>query len=708
MTPRRPRPALAAAALAAALSAAGPAAAQETGARSAAASTEPRDEVSMEVAFKRGRDIDVEELLSGWARKFGALLMVSETARRTNVRFVDHVDADLTWGAIKSLLRFHDVEVSESRSGPGGPWTIRAVHVRDVNRARMGQPPLLPAPQVPGNDQLVTAVVQIEHGAAQAIFSTIRGLQTDPSVRGVANTLYVPGPELLLITDVASRVRYYLQLVEAFDVPGPGRETRVLQVEHAPVEELAPLLAQVLASERAAGRASAGGVVQPGGADRGPQVFANARTNQLVAVATGDELARIEDLIVQMDLRVAQPIGDLHVYVCQNAKATYLAAKVQELFTGEAASGGGAAAEGEEAAARIAVLQEAAGVRESETRVVADERNNSLLIQAEPDAARQIVALLERLDVKKRRVHVEFEIWEVDGPNDELFLDVELAALPNAKEGSTRLAGASLAGLSQLVPGADGASIARTPSLGAEGLVAAVVHGSYDKIPLLLNFVQGSSSSSLVSKSFAETNANREVVFSISEDIPIAESQVTGTGVVSNNVRFEPATTSLTITPSVNSEGNLTLDIDLQIESFGAERGSGTPPRFRRSYNGEVTVPNGRYVVFGGLERDRVAESQRGVPFLSEIPILGHLFKSWQRTRSKSKLYIFVRPTILDDDGFVQELRLSERLRAEAHVESRRDAWLPPIVTEHDLRPAGWDLQDEAFATFGTGSGDPF
>jgi general secretion pathway protein D len=96
------------------------------------------------------------------------------------------------------------------------------------------------------------------------------------------------------------------------------------------------------------------------------------------------------------------------------------------------------------------------------------------------------------------------------------------------------------------------------------------------------------------------------------------------------------------------------------------------------------------------------------IPFLGDIPILGYLFKSWSRSKSKTKVYIFVRPTIFTDSAFTAESRLAGHLRERVHVEAERDDWLPPIVPDRFLRPAGFDLQDEAFEVFGTGSADPF
>ena len=74
----------------------------------------------------------------------------------------------------------------------------------------------------------------------------------------------------------------------------------------------------------------------------------------------------------------------------------------------------------------------------------------------------------------------------------------------------------------------------------------------------------------------------------------------------------------------------------------------------------------------------------------------------------KTKVYIFIRPTIFGDETFAGEKKLAGHLREVAHVESEREEWLPPFVSPRFLRGPGYNLQDEAIDIFGTGSGNPF
>jgi len=115
-----------------------------------------------------------------------------------------------------------------------------------------------------------------------------------------------------------------------------------------------------------------------------------------------------------------------------------------------------------------------------------------------------------------------------------------------------------------------------------------------------------------------------------------------------------------------------------------------------------------QYVVFGGLESESWDESEKKVPYVGDLPVVGMLFKNKTWSHTKSKIYIFIRPTIFRDDrGLIGFSRESHEL---VHVEAQRDEWVPAICSDRWVDPAraGKTLQDDVFDTFGPGSGNPF
>lgn len=695
----------------------------------------PRDDATRKFFFNPDSEINASELLAAWGKTFNALVIEDQQVGQAKIKFVTGVQTELSWGATKKILDFYDVMVVEDQPTPNGPWVIRAHSKRNIGQKE--PPPWryvdIDSNDIPDHDEIVTAVFKIKYGAGNAIFATIRGLATRDTSR-VSNSLYVPGPEVIIISDLASRVRYYARVVEALDVQGPRKEMKIYQIEHAPVEELAQILTAVLQALAGSGAGGGQGVqIQPqggqGGQGAAPTVIADPRSNRLIVAAFPDDLRLVELVKSELDVRVAPPTGRFHVYKCKDADAEYLAGKIQELFTGQAAarpsstSGGGGTSVRTPGASvstgggggGVATLSEAAGVGDVDTRIVADERTNSLLIQAEERAYEEILAVLSQLDKKRRRVLIEAQVWEVSEP-DSLSIGFELASLTNAHDGSLRPSAATGFGGSSFQPvtndAGDTIGLGRVPNQvatgggGTFGVLAVLTKDTFDQLPIIASALATHSETRLITRPFTITNDNTPATFSIIDRVPYQTQSFNNVN-TTTGVEFVEARSQLNIEPQVNSADNLTLKVTLELTSFGDAVGGLPPGTNSRTYEGEVTMPNNRYMVFGGLERETENIQESKVPFLGDIPILGHLFKNWSVNSNKAKLYIFIRPTIFSEANFSSETRLADTLRQVVHIDARRDEWLPPVVPDSYLRAPGFELQDEALEVFGTGSADP-
>lgn len=681
---------------------------------------QPSDDAKIDLRVPETAELQVPALLETVATKFEAILVLAPSVTGLRVKFANRANVPLTWGTIKKILRFNDVVVHESQpSGPGGPWMLQAMGAREVQTKSGGPTRFVPGTALPDHDEVVTAVFQIENGAGSAIYANLRGILARDPTRG-GNILYIQGPELLIITDATSNVRYYNRLIQALDVAGPRKKLRPFPIKYAEASQLATVITTLLQSLSGTGAGGGGGArpVPTGGGGAGgsqPQVIADERTNKLLVAAFPLDFPLVENIIRELDIKTGQQSGRYHVYKCKDSDSEDLQQKIQQLLTGQApaAAGGTGARPGgavRPAGGRGTALGDG-GIGQVETRIVADKRTNSLLIQAEEDVYRDILALLEQLDKKSRRVLIEAEVWEITTPTDQLTIGFELAGLTNAHEDSTRPAGLTSFGLSSVTPVTDAngnvTRLGRTPSLGT-GITAALTRDTFDKLPVIMSALHNYSKANLVTRPFAMTNDNTLASFAINNRQPFLTTTV-NQGVSQTNVQFAEANTTLQIEPQVNSLENLTLKLTLELSSFTARPSANLPPPSNtRRYEGEVTVPNGKYVVFGGLESENDAYTESKVPLLGDIPILGHLFKTYTRDRSKTKVYIFIRTTIFSNDGFGAEEQLTGHLRERAHVLSERTDWLPPIVPSRFLKGPGYTLQHEALELFGTGSGNPF
>jgi general secretion pathway protein D len=678
--------------------------------------------------------VDADKWLKDWSKQLKTTILADPQMSGVKIKFLVS-DVKLTWGVFKKVLDFYDVVLEEKQVGEH--WIMFA-HLRRNLPTKAGPPfPVVDEKTLPPREQIVTAVLQVQNGAGNDIFATVRGLLVR-DVNRIGNILYVRGPEVIIIVDFSSNVEYYLKIIRALDVTAPGQTTQVYRIEFAPAEDISRVLQTLV---RPAGGGGQGG--QPGvpiGVTGGatlipPQIIPDPRTNKLIVQAYKHQHDEIKKMISELDVRAPNRPPTFHVYKCKNVDADYLAGKLSELFGtggggGSSRKGGSSSAGGAGGAAAPPraspapggfgnVNQAGAGNGQQkadfsaiQTRIVSDELSNSLLISAEEPIYRNILLLLEGnaelpgLDKARRRVLIEAQIWEIATPTDNLTIGFELAAVDNPAAGSFRPSALTSFGLSTVAIDPTTQTLGRIPNF-SNGLVGVLTKDTFDKLPVIVQAIANLENSRLVTTPFALTNDNTETVFEITNKIPYQTANLAGSGISQGTVQTIDVKTALTVTPQVNSLENLTLTIDVVLSSIGAAGSPNLPPATNeRHYKGEVTVPNMKYVVFGGLESESWGEVEQKVPWLGDIPILGHLFKLKQWTHTKNKLYIFVRPTIfLDDRGLV---RVSEDLRDKVHVAAERDEWLPPIASERMVLAPWKTVQDDAFEVFGAGSGNPF
>jgi type IV pilus assembly protein PilQ len=105
---------------------------------------------------------------------------------------------------------------------------------------------------------------------------------------------------------------------------------------------------------------------------------------------------------------------------------------------------------------------------------------------------------------------------------------------------------------------------------------------------------------------------------------------------------------SVTIKPLVSGDDQITMDISVSQSDFTAKIEPNAPPgQVSREFTSMIRVKNQEMILLGGLEEKSIRESGRGVPFLSRIPIIKWLFSSRSKEKSKTKLNIFIKPTVI-------------------------------------------------------------
>ncbi|MBK7406251.1 MAG: hypothetical protein IPJ41_17005 [Phycisphaerales bacterium] len=131
------------------------------------------------------------------------------------------------------------------------------------------------------------------------------------------------------------------------------------------------------------------------------------------------------------------------------------------------------------------------------------------------------------------------------------------------------------------------------------------------------------------------------------------------------------------MTPQIAEGDHLRLEYQISLSAFVGAAADATipPPRQQNSINSVATIPDGFTIAVGGIELRTEGAAETGIPLLSEIPVVGEAFKNRSKTSSRSRFYVFIRPTILRDRGFEDLKYLSDEGRAGVGID---DGWPEP------------------------------
>ena len=479
---------------------------------------------------------------------------------------------------------------------------------------------------------------------------------------------------LLVLAGTQNEIQHMLDTIEMFDVDWlAGMSVGLFTLQSADVKTLDAELSKIMGDKAANPLA---GVVR---------LIPMERLNAFIIITPQPhylEQARI--WLERLDRAGGTGGTRLFVYQVQNGKAEHLAELLNQTFgtsksqtartttpavapglaaatiqssgtsgaTGGMGLGTGASAAPTTAARPVApitgstlTVADDAGGPAGEVRVVADTKNNALLILANSAGYEKIEAALKKLDTAPRQVLIEVTIAEVT-LKDELKYGIEWLFTNGPRRSGKLDLGA--AGLNSIVPGF---SYAITSA--ADGSVKSV-----------LNALASDNKLNILSSPHIMVADNQVAKIQVGDSVPIAGPQTVATsGVVVSSVQYLDTGVILSVTPSINAGGLVNLDISQEVSTASSTTTSGlnSPTISKRSTKTIVTVQSGETMVLGGLISERSANDNTGLPFLSSIPLIGGLFGTQERTKARTELIVLITPRVANNVG--QAKQISEEFR---------------------------------------------
>jgi general secretion pathway protein D len=297
-----------------------------------------------------------------------------------------------------------------------------------------------------------------------------------------------------------------------------------------------------------------------------------------------------------------------------------------------------------------------------EVRIVADEVTNSLVILATKRDYQLIVDVLKRIDVVPRQVVLEVTIAEIQ-LNKDLQFGVAYAIAdrrlnPAHPDGDASAPVTTVRGATRPKTGAEElAGLINTATRVPGSAGAFAVLSDRENFNVFLNALQSRTNVKMLSAPHIIAADNREAHILVGQSIPILTATATSTGITGttgatvNSVQYRDTGKILTILPQVNSKGLVNMQIRQEvsavIEGAAAFGNTNSPAFSTREAETTVVVQDGETVLIGGIIDDSISHTRQGVPYLMDVPVLGHLFRTESDNNDRTELLVLITPYVI-------------------------------------------------------------
>jgi type II secretion system protein D len=627
--------------------------------------------------------------------------------------------------------------------------TVKVINTANKNPRSEGVFVFTNEEELPEGEVIASFVLPLTHLAASdavEIFNQFIVLHSYGSM------VAVPVANQVVITENSTLIRRLIEVKALVDQPAPEIRSEFVQLEQANADRVVELITQILEKREegaAAGRAATGQPAQaPGvpaipGATAAPttatisagssgeiQLIADTRTNRILIVTRPMNMDYIKKLIEEFDVAVdlSDPYEQPLNYVAASDMLPILADMLQEEGDeGGAADGAGAATRtvtggigtgtpaggatsgsgiggGVSGAGRLGSLSEpgeeqaAESVIVGKTRLIADNRANSILVIGQPEAREKVKAILDKLDKRPMQVYLATVIGQLQVNNDDEFA----VNILQKYIGGTRTGAASVSGGKPFISGTttvygtdvngnptrqtqDGVT-PTSPAAATLGQMAQVAVGALPgmqiatfilgSIDLYINALTATTRFRIASRPSVFTANNKKAVIYNGKKIAVPTSTVTTLGAggsatttsgsQQSNIQYQDVVLKIEVVPLINSAREVSLQIiqtndTISQNSTNIGGGVSVPEINTQELTTTVTVPDQSTILLGGLITQQDTKDVAGVPFVSSIPLMGNLFKSTSDTTQRQELVVMIQPSVVQDVPEMREISKTER-----------------------------------------------
>jgi general secretion pathway protein D len=447
----------------------------------------------------------------------------------------------------------------------------------------------------------------------------------------------------LLLSGRPEKVQQAVEAIRVFDRPYMrGRASIRLEPAFLSADELASKLTQMLVAEGY-------GASNTLGVPASVLVLPVAAVNSVVLFA-GDKaiLRHAVDWAHELDRPNPAAGGkSMFYYPVRNTRASDIA-KVLGTVNSNAAAQQAVSVATAAATSGAPVAPPPAPSASAGRALIVDEPRNALIFQGDPAEWERLLPLIKQMDKETRQVMIEMTIAEVTLDDNEEF-GVSWFAKGNTGRFNGKLNFGTLP-----VAGA---------AVGGTGL-SYLLDVAGESRALLKAFADDQRVS-ILSTPRLMVKSGEEASIDVGTEVPTITAQQTSPQQVEGNtgllqsIQYRKTGIILSVKPTVYSDDRVDIELSQEVSEalpISADNTTGSPSIFNRSVKTSLSLRDGGSIVLGGLMSHRQTNSDDGVPYLKDVPVLGNLFKSQSKRKNKTELVLMIVPYIVGSDQRAQEL----------------------------------------------------
>ncbi|MEO1344226.1 MAG: secretin N-terminal domain-containing protein [Pseudomonadota bacterium] len=493
-----------------------------------------------------------------------------------------------------------------------------------------------------------TRVIPVETEDLDQIVEVVLPLLPDDAV---FTPVYSSG--VFVLSDRRENISRIEALVRRLDI-SQDRQIEAIRLDHASAEDLVAVID--------------GLNILPAGAS----ISADRRANSIIISGSSEFRSRVRGVVAKLDTPQRRSVS--RVVTLSFAEAEPLADVIRQSLPTPGVEG-----------AAVAVT------------VVAEPQTNSILINAPADQIDSIAQSVRALDRKPAQVLIEAVIFEISS-DDFSDLSVQFGGiLDDAIGGGTSF---SLDGRSSLITLVSSAVAGNITSPGNGGAIGALD----DDFAGLLTAIASESTTRLLSTPAVLTLNNQEAEIVVAQNVPFVTGSFATVG--DSAIPDQPFQTierrdvglTLKVRPQITEDNLVRMAISQEVSNLTGAAAQAGEITVRRNLTSNVLVGNGRVIMLGGLMEENAQSNNQRVPGLSNVPLVGGLFRGRNVRDGQSVLLVMLRPRVLRSDREAQ--RVTGEIARRVEQISRR---IDP--RSQNLRP---DVRRTGFPFDGVDLNQPF